>query len=205
MRLSEVNLRLPHQPFSRPVNYRPLALKVNNDAATARVVMVFPSIYLTLPEGRDNVLGLPGVITICRHGYSYSEIAPFSAYVYPYIPETGEAAYTRVLNRLTHLYKEDHDREELLEKEVEDFSFGDEGLVDDNKRNRIPLHRQDFYRLIRELGLYKEIGSGKQWVDDWAEGKPNTDLLYQRHISTFIRNGGEVGYENNKFYVAYSQ
>lgn len=152
-------------------------------------------------------LGYPGIIEISRYGYSHGELAGYNTYAYPYGPEStseaGVAAYTRVLERLAHLYKGDVERSRILEKEVEDFSFGDEGLVDENKVDRIDLHRQDFYRLIREMGLYKEIGSGKQWVDDWAEGKSSSYTLYLRHISTFIRNGGEVGYENNQFYVAY--
>jgi hypothetical protein len=207
--LEGVGLLHPYQVHYVPDNYRPLALQINNNTESSRIVMVHPSITTTLPEGKDTSLGYPGIIEISRHGYRQGEIAAYNTYVYPYGPEStseaGAVAYTRVLERLARLYDGDIERDRILEKEVEDFSFGDEGLVDENKRNRIHLHRQDFYRLIREMGLYKEIGSGIQWVEGWAEGKSVSGALYRRHLSTFIRNGGEVGYENNQFYVAYSK
>jgi hypothetical protein len=210
VRLERAGLILPNQAHYVPDNYRPLVLQVNSTPGSSRVVMVHPSATrVVLPEGKNMPLGHPGIIEITRHGYNHGEIAGYNTYTYPYGPEStseaGAVAYTRVLERLARLYDGDIERDRILEKEVEDFSFGDEGLVDENKRNRIHLHRQDFYRLIREMGLYKEIGSGIQWVEGWAEGKSVSGALYRRHLSTFIRNGGEVGYENNQFYVAYSK
>lgn len=69
------------------------------------------------------------------------------------------------------------------------------------------LKEDGFEYILRpyEKGTEDEVSQECRWLATMVEGKPSSYDLYRRHISTFIRNGGEVGYENNQFYVSYYQ